>query len=64
MIDMAVVTGTLAVSGLPGWLSKGGLEAGNVEVSLDVKGKEPDWKTWRITGWMGLTNGLMPGERG
>ena len=59
MIDMAVATGTLSVSSLPGWISKGGLEAGNVEVSLDVKGKEPDWKSWRVTGWMGLTNGLM-----
>ncbi len=59
MIDMAVATGTLSVSSLPEWISKGGLEAGNIEVSLEVKGKEPDWKTWRMTGWMGLTNGLM-----
>ncbi|HEX6725818.1 MAG TPA: AsmA-like C-terminal domain-containing protein [Nitrospira sp.] len=59
MIDMAVATGTVSVSSLPEWISKGGLEAGNLEVSLDVKGKEADWKTWRITGWMGLTNGLM-----
>lgn len=59
MIDMAVATGILTVSGLPEWISKGGLEAGNIEVSLDVKGKEPDWRTWRMTGWMGLTNGLM-----
>ncbi|MBS0181662.1 MAG: AsmA-like C-terminal domain-containing protein [Nitrospira sp.] len=59
MIDMAVATGTLSVSSIPEWISKGGLEAGNIEVSLDVKGKEPDWKTWRVTGWMGLTNGLM-----
>lgn len=59
MIDMAVATGTLSVSSLPEWISQGGLEAGNIEVSLDVKGKEPDWKTWRMTGWMGLTNGLM-----
>ncbi len=59
MIDMAVATGMLSVSSLPEWISIGGLEAGNIEVSLDVKGKEPDWKTWRMTGWMGLTNGLM-----
>ncbi len=59
LIDMAVATGTLSVPSLPEWLAKGGLEAGNIEVSLDVKGKEPDWKTWRVTGWMGLTNGLM-----
>ncbi|MBH0203238.1 MAG: AsmA-like C-terminal region-containing protein, partial [Nitrospira sp.] len=59
LIDMAVATGTLSVSSLPEWLARDGLEAGNIEVSLDVKGKEPDWKTWRVTGWMGLTNGLM-----
>ena len=59
MIDMAVATGTLSVSSFPEWISKAGLEAGNIEVSLDVKGKEPDWKTWRVTGWMGLTNGVM-----
>jgi uncharacterized protein involved in outer membrane biogenesis len=59
LVDMAVATGTLSVSSLPEWISKGGLEAGNIEVSLDVKGKEPNWKTWRVTGWMGLTNGLM-----
>ena len=59
MIDMAVATSTVSVSSLPEWISKGGLEAGNIEVSLDVKGKELDWKTWRMTGWMGLTNGLM-----
>ena len=44
MIDMAVATGTVSVSSLPEWISKGGLEAGNLEVSLDVKGKEADWK--------------------
>ncbi|OQW34715.1 MAG: hypothetical protein A4E19_17500 [Nitrospira sp. SG-bin1] len=59
MIDMAVATGTLSVSSLPDWISKGGLDAGNLEVSLDVKGRERDWRTWRMTGWMGLTNGLM-----
>ncbi|MBI3356042.1 MAG: AsmA-like C-terminal domain-containing protein [Nitrospirae bacterium] len=58
-IDAAVATGTLSLSSLPEWISKGGFEAGNLEVSLDVKGKEPDWKGWRITGWMALTNGLM-----
>ncbi len=59
LIDMAVATGTVSVSSLPEWLAKDGLEAGNIEVSLDVKGKELDWKTWRVTGWMGVTNGLM-----
>lgn len=59
IIDMAVATSTVSVSSLPAWLSKGWLEAGNLELSLDVKGRETDWRAWRVTGWMGLTNGLM-----
>lgn len=58
-IDASVSTGTLSLSSLPEWISKGGFEAGNLEVSLDVKGRDPDWKTWRMTGWVALTNGLM-----
>ncbi len=58
-IDAAVSTGTLSLSRLPEWVAKGGFEAGNLEVSLDVKGKDTDWKAWRITGWVALTNGLM-----
>ncbi|MFO0706638.1 MAG: AsmA-like C-terminal domain-containing protein [Nitrospira sp.] len=58
-IDVAVATGELSLSGLPEWIAKGGFEAGNVEVSLDVKGKDADWKNWRTTGWLALTNGLM-----
>ena len=58
-LDAAVATGTLSLSSLPEWISKGGFEAGNLEISLDVKGKETDWKAWRITGWVALTNGLM-----
>lgn len=59
MIDMAVATGTVSVASLPEWMPKGGLEAGNLEVSLDIKGRETDWRTWKISGWMGITNGLM-----
>jgi uncharacterized protein involved in outer membrane biogenesis len=58
-LDAAVATGKLSLSSLPEWVAKGGIEAGNLEVSLDLKGKELDWKTWRITGWVALTNGLM-----
>jgi len=28
-------------------------------LSLDMKGKGLDWKAWRTTGWLALTNGLM-----
>jgi uncharacterized protein involved in outer membrane biogenesis len=58
-IDAALSTGTLSLSRVPEWIAKGGFEAGNIELSLDMKGKGPDWKTWRTTGWLALTNGLM-----
>ncbi len=58
-IDAEVATGTLSLSSVPEWISKSGFEAGNLEISLDVKGKEADWRSWRITGWVALTNGLM-----
>ncbi|MCP9446457.1 MAG: AsmA-like C-terminal domain-containing protein [Nitrospira sp.] len=57
-IDMSLTTGTLSLSRLPEWISKGGLEAGSAEIALDVKGKGTDWSAWRVTGWVALTNGL------
>ncbi|NJN36966.1 MAG: hypothetical protein HC794_07820 [Nitrospiraceae bacterium] len=60
-IDASVTIGALSLSRVPEWISKSGFEAGNIEVSLDVKGKGKDWQAWRITGWMALTNGLMAG---
>lgn len=59
LVDMAVATGVIPVASLPRWISRGGLEVGNLELSLDIKGREPDWRAWRITGWMGLTNGSL-----
>ena len=44
---------------MPEWIAKGGFEAGNIELSLDMKGQGLDWKAWRTTGWLALTNGLM-----
>lgn len=59
LINMAVTTRNLSMSSLPEWISKAGLEAGNLDLSLDIKGKGADWKAWKVTGWMGVTNGLM-----
>ena len=59
LVDMAVATGTIPVASLPRWISKSGLEAGNLELSVEIKGREPDWHAWRLTGWMGLTNGVL-----
>lgn len=58
-IDAALSTGTLSLSSVPEWIAKGGFEAGKIELSLDMKGKELDWKTWKTTGWLALTNGLI-----
>jgi hypothetical protein len=58
-IDAALSTGTLSLSRVPEWIAKGGFEAGNIELSLDMKGKDLDWKAWRTTGWLALTNGLL-----
>lgn len=59
LVDMAVATGVVPVTSLPRWISMSGLEGGNFDLSLDVKSREPDWRAWRITGWMGLTNGVL-----
>ncbi|MFO0768680.1 MAG: hypothetical protein U0231_18305 [Nitrospiraceae bacterium] len=58
-IDAELASGTVSLSSLPEWIYKGGLEAGNLEISMDVKGSDADWKSWRTGGWLALTNGLM-----
>jgi uncharacterized protein involved in outer membrane biogenesis len=59
LIDAALATGTVSLSMVPEWIAKGGFEAGNLELSLDVKGRDRDWRTWKTTGWLALNNGLM-----
>jgi len=58
-IDASLSSGTVSLSSLPEWIYKSGLEAGNLEVSMDVKGGDADWRNWRAGGWLALTNGLM-----
>jgi uncharacterized protein involved in outer membrane biogenesis len=58
-IDASLATGTLSLSSVPEWIVKGGLEAGNLELSLEIRGRERDWHTWKTTGWLALSNGLM-----
>ncbi len=58
-MDVSLATGTVSLSSLPEWLPTAGIEAGKLEVSLDIKGSNPDWRTWRINGWLALTNGLL-----
>ena len=58
-IDASLATGTVALSSVPEWIVKGGFEAGNLELSLEIKGRERDWHSWKTTGWLALSNGLM-----
>jgi len=58
-IDASLATGTLSLSSVPEWIAKGGFEAGNLELSLDIKGRDRDWHSWKTTGWLALSNGLM-----
>jgi len=63
-IDAALATGTVSLSSVPEWIAKGGFEAGNLELSLDVKGKDRDWHSWKTTGWLALSNGLVNAKDG
>jgi hypothetical protein len=47
------------LSSVPEWIVKGGFEAGNLELSLEIKGRDRDWHSWKTTGWLALSNGLM-----
>jgi len=58
-IDASLASGTVSLSSLPEWIYRSGLEAGNLEVSMDVKGTDAEWRNWRTGGWLALTNGLM-----
>jgi len=59
-INGSLATGTMSLSQLPKWIVLGGLKSGNLEVALDIKGKGTDWHAWGITGWVALTDGVLP----
>ena len=40
-------------------LFDGRLSAGTLEVSLALQGKGTDWRSWKKSGWIALTNGVM-----
>jgi len=62
-LEGALVTGPISLASLPDWITLEGLEAGTLEISLDVKGQGKDWRTWQTTGWVALTNGLFLDKR-
>ncbi len=58
-VNASVGFGPIAVSQLPDWIRPGGLDRGDVEISVEVQGRGSDWTAWRITGWLAVTNGVM-----
>ncbi len=58
-VNATVGFGPIAVTLVPDWMRPAGLERGEVEVSLDIKGKGKKWSAWQITGWIALTNGIL-----
>lgn len=53
------ISGPVSVSGLPQGMTVGLIKDGIVEVSLDVKGRADDWRSWQVNGWVALTDGLI-----
>jgi hypothetical protein len=61
-ISSSLISGPIPLNGLPSGMVLGGFDSGTLEVSLDVKGKGSDWKTWALTGWVALTDGRLAGR--
>lgn len=58
-VNMALAAQPISLAALPKSETFGGLEAGNLEVSLDIKGRGKNWKAWQYTGWVALTGGVL-----
>ncbi len=58
-VDASVAAGPVALAGLPQGISPGGLNAGTLELTLDIKGRGTNWKAWQYTGWVALTDGRL-----
>ncbi len=56
-IDASVALRPSVLAGMPKGLALGGLTAGSLEISLDLKGQGPDWKVWQYGGWIAVTDG-------
>jgi len=59
-IGSSLISGPIPLNGLPAGMVMGGFDSGTLEVSLDVKGRGQNWKTWSFTGWVALTDGRLP----
>lgn len=59
----SLISGPIPLAGLPPGMTLGNIDAGTLEISLDFRGKGAQWKTWALTGWVALTDGLLAGKK-
>ncbi|MSQ77141.1 MAG: DUF3971 domain-containing protein [Nitrospiraceae bacterium] len=59
----SLISGPIPLAGLPPGMILGNIDAGTLEISLDFRGKGAQWKTWALTGWVALTDGLLAGKK-
>ena len=59
----SLVSGPIPLAGLPPGMVLGNFDAGTLEISLDFRGKGAEWKTWAVTGWVALTDGLLASKK-
>jgi hypothetical protein len=54
-----LVSGPLRLNELPAGFSLFGLKDGSLEISLDVRASGSDVRSWRVTGWLALTDAVL-----
>lgn len=59
----SLISGPIPLAGLPSGMTLGNIDAGTLEISLDFRGKGAEWKSWTVTGWVALTDGLLAGKK-
>ncbi|MCH6557148.1 MAG: AsmA-like C-terminal domain-containing protein [Nitrospirae bacterium] len=62
VIDVAVLLTPISLSRLPRGVAISGVKAGTLELSLEAKGIGTNWKAWELSGWVALTDGLIPAK--
>ncbi|MEK7294748.1 MAG: AsmA-like C-terminal domain-containing protein, partial [Nitrospirota bacterium] len=59
----SLISGPIPLAGLPPGMTLGNIDAGTLEISLDFRGKGAQWKSWVVTGWVALTDGLLASKK-
>lgn len=58
-VDASLASGPIVLGSLPPGSPLEGFTSGILEVSMDVKGRGPNMKTWQYNGWIAITDGML-----